>query len=81
MFKLINQRSKLLIKIKTKTEIKMEISLWFCKIKDKPLNYHICSLGFNALNYLAKPIVPQATLAPAFPVFNDYVSPFLPRSS
>lgn len=39
------------------------------------------SLGFNDLNYFERPITPHATLAPEFPVFNDYSSPFLPKSS
>ena len=39
------------------------------------------SFGFNDLNYFEKPITPHATLAPEFPVFKDYSSPFLPKSS
>lgn len=39
------------------------------------------SFGFKALNYFERPITPHATLAPEFPVFNDYSSPFLPKSS
>ena len=39
------------------------------------------SFGFNDLNYFERPITPHATLAPEFPVFKDYSSPFLPKSS
>jgi len=43
--------------------------------------FQSCSFGFKDLNYFERPITPHATLVPEFPVFNDYSSPFLPKSS
>ena len=40
-----------------------------------------CSFGLRDLNYFERPITPHATLAPEFPVFKDYSSPFFPKSS
>jgi hypothetical protein len=38
-------------------------------------------VGGIFLNYFANPITPQASLAPAFPVFLDYSLSVLPKSS
>lgn len=59
----------------------MEYKKIFIKDKNIQGGFQMFSFGFNDLNYFERPMTPHATLAPEFPVFNDYSSPFLPKSS
>jgi len=59
----------------------MKYKRYLSKIKIYNKIFQMFSFGFNDLNYFESPMTPHATLAPEFPVFNDYSSPFLPKSS